>query len=668
MFRTLLIANRGEIACRIARTAHRMGIRTVAIYSEADRDALHVRTCDEAVCVGPPGVRESYLNIKAVVAAAERTGAEAVHPGYGFLSENAAFARAVDGAGMIFVGPPARAIEAMGSKSGAKALLEPAGVPMVPGYHGEKQDPAFLLGQAEEIGFPVLIKAVAGGGGRGMRIVKAASEFEKLLETAQREALGAFGDPSVLLEKYLERPRHVEVQVFADRHGEVVHLFERDCSIQRRHQKVVEEAPAPGISSETSAAIGQAAVQAARAIDYVGAGTCEFLMDRDERFYFIEMNTRLQVEHPVTELITGTDLVEWQLRVAAGEPLPLSQRDIRLSGHAIEVRLYAEDPTRGFLPQTGRLEVLKFPENDPFVRVDSGVTEGDEVSPHYDPMIAKLVVRGENRAQAVARLRSALADTQIAGIITNRGFLHAVARHPAFRDGDVHTHFIEEHENELELHGGKAPPGDEVVAAAVLALLDDRRYQAETRAVATADPYSPWNTTFGWRLNEHVSEEVVLLRENERFAIEVAYRGPEYHMTLPTSPAHTRVVHRAPGQLGVEIAGRRFNVGVHVGPDHVTVMARRGIYRFAIEDPGAAAMAQDASGGSLAAPMPGKVTRVHVQEGAKVKKGTPLLVLEAMKMEHTITAPADGTVTALRCGEGDQVTEGVELVTFEVGG
>ena len=414
MFRTLLIANRGEIACRIARTAHRLGIRTIAVYSEADRDALHVQLCDEAVCIGPPGVRESYLNIPAIVAAAERTGAEAVHPGYGFLSENAKFAEAVIEAGLIWVGPPPRAIEAMGSKSGAKALLEPAGVPMVPGYHGDNQDPDFLLSKAEEIGFPVLIKAVAGGGGRGMRIVERADDFTKQLETAQREALGAFGDSSVLLEKYLQRPRHVEVQVFADQHGQVVHLFERDCSIQRRHQKVVEEAPAPGISSGTSAAIGQAAVQAAEAISYVGAGTCEFLMDQDERFYFIEMNTRLQVEHPVTELITGTDLVEWQLRVAAGEPLPLSRDDIRLHGHAIEVRLYAEDPARGFLPQTGKLEVLKFPENDPFVRIDTGVTEGDEVSPHYDPMIAKLIVRGENRAQAVARLRSALADTQIA--------------------------------------------------------------------------------------------------------------------------------------------------------------------------------------------------------------------------------------------------------------
>jgi len=665
MFRTLLIANRGEIACRIARTAHRMGVRTIAVYSEADRDALHVQSCDEAVCIGPSSVRDSYLNIENIVAAAERTGAEAVHPGYGFLSENAAFAQAVLDAGLIWVGPPPAAIEAMGSKSGAKALLEPAGVPMVPGYHGANQDPDFLQATAEEIGFPVLIKAVAGGGGRGMRIVERAEDFAKLLETAQREALGAFGDPAVLLEKYLQRPRHVEVQVFADSTGQVVHLFERDCSIQRRHQKVVEEAPAPGISSATSAAIGQAAVSAASAIDYVGAGTCEFLMDADENFYFIEMNTRLQVEHPVTEWITGTDLVEWQLRVAAGEPLPLSQNDIRLSGHAIEVRLYAEDPARGFLPQTGTLEVLQFPEHHGFVRVDSGVVEGDEVSPHYDPMIAKLVVRGENRAQAVARLRSALADTKIAGVTTNRAFLHAVARHPAFADGDVHTHFIEQHS--ADLYVTPPAPTDEVVAAAVLALLDQRRAAAEARAARAADPHSPWNSTYGWRLNERAHETMELDWGEERYAIEVAYIGNEYHMTLPTSPAHTRVVHREPGRMGVEIAGRRFNVGVHAEADHVTVMARRGTYRFAVHDPGTAALGQDTSGGKLTAPMPGKVTKVHVEAGAKVKKGAPLLTLEAMKMEHTLSAPADGTVTMLRCGQGDQVEEGVELVAFEAG-
>ncbi|MCA8927293.1 MAG: biotin/lipoyl-binding protein, partial [Alphaproteobacteria bacterium] len=421
----------------------------------------------------------------------------------------------------------------------------------------------------------------------------------------------------------------------------------------------------PGISSATSAALGQAAVNAASAIDYEGAGTCEFLMDADESFYFIEMNTRLQVEHPVTEWITDTDLVEWQLRVAAGEPLPLSQDDIRVQGHAIEVRLYAEDPARGFLPQTGTLEVLKFPVHDGFVRVDSGVAEGDQVSPHYDPMIAKLIVRGENRARAVARLRSALADTQIAGVTTNRAFLHAIARHPAFADGDVHTHFIDQHGEEL--HVTPPPPTDEVVAAAVLTLLDRRRAAAESRADATADPHSPWNSTHGWRLNEQIHETVELDWEEERYAIDVAYVGSEYHMTLPHSPAHTRVVHRAAGRLGVEIAGRRFNVGVHAEGGHVTVMARRATYQFAVHDPGTAALGQDTSGGRLTAPMPGKVTKVHVQAGATVKKGAPLLTLEAMKMEHTLSAPADGTVTAMRCGEGDQVDEGVELVAFEAG-
>ncbi|HSK40851.1 MAG TPA: acetyl-CoA carboxylase biotin carboxylase subunit, partial [Arenibaculum sp.] len=449
MFSKILIANRGEIACRVIRTARHMGIRTVAVHSEADAGALHVDMADEAWLIGPPPARESYLRIDAILDVARRSGAEAIHPGYGFLSENAAFADACGQAGIVFVGPPADAIRAMGGKSEAKALMEPAGVPLVPGYHGAGQDPELLRREAEAIGFPLLIKASAGGGGKGMRVVAAAGEFDAQLAGARREAASAFGDERVLLEKYLTRPRHVEIQVFADRHGNCVYLFERDCSIQRRHQKVVEEAPAPALPPGTRQRMGEAAVAAARAIGYVGAGTVEFLLDEDGAFYFMEMNTRLQVEHPVTEMITGQDLVEWQFRVAAGEPLPVGQDDLAISGHAIEVRVYAEDPARDFLPQTGRLDHLAFPEPGPHVRIDAGVRAGDRISIHYDPMIAKLIVWDHDRPAAVRRLRAALGATQIAGLNANVGFLSAIAAHPAFLAADLDTRFIERHHADL---------------------------------------------------------------------------------------------------------------------------------------------------------------------------------------------------------------------------
>src|SRR4051794_17430439 len=498
MFSRILIANRGEIAWRVIRTARRMGIDTVAVYSEVDEGALHVAMADEARPIGPPSPRQSYLNIEAVVAASRDSFAEAVHPGYGYLSENAEFAEACAAAGIVFIGPSPDAIRAMGSKAAAKALMEAHGVPVVPGYHGADQDDSRLLAEAERIGFPVMIKASAGGGGRGMRVVADASEFARALDGARREAKGAFGDDTVLIERYLERPRHIEVQIFGDSDGNIVHLFERDCSIQLRHQKIVEEAPAPGLTQERRLYIGEAAVAAARAVDYVGAGTVEFIAEQDgERFYFMEMNTRLQVEHPVTEAITGLDLVEWQFRIAAGEKLPLCQDEIALSGHAIEVRLYAENPARGFLPATGTLHRLHLPQGDPgddAVRVDTGVRPGDTVTPFYDPMIAKIIAHGEDRAAARGRLSRALADTAVLGVTTNLGFLARVVGDPNFSAGAVDTGFVE-HRRESLLASTDPPPAP-VLAAAVLDRLLSR--EASARSAVRADP---WSRRDGWRLN-----------------------------------------------------------------------------------------------------------------------------------------------------------------------
>jgi 3-methylcrotonyl-CoA carboxylase alpha subunit len=494
MFSKILIANRGEIACRVIRTARRLGLTTVAVYSEADAGALHVELADEAWPIGPAPARESYLNAGAILGAARASGAEAVHPGYGFLSENADFAEACEEAGLVFIGPPAAAIRAMGSKAAAKALMAEQGLPLVPGYHGEAQDTGRLAREAERIGFPVLLKASAGGGGRGMRVVESAAELPRALEAARREAKGAFGDDRILIEKYLARPRHIEVQVFADRFGNTVHLFDRDCSIQRRYQKVIEEAPAPGLDPGLRAGMAEAAIAAARAVNYVGAGTVEFMF-ADNAFYFMEMNTRLQVEHPVTEAVTGEDLVEWQLRVAAGERLPKPQEELALTGHAIEARLYAEDPERQFLPQTGRLDALRLPPPE-LARVDTGVREGDAISPYYDPMIAKLIVHGEDRAAALARLGQALAQTAVLGLTTNLAFLARLAKHPDFTAAALDTGFIERHRDAL-CPGRQSPPAD-IVAAAALSRLLLRAESARRAALASADPYSPWHSRQGW--------------------------------------------------------------------------------------------------------------------------------------------------------------------------
>ncbi|WP_430437823.1 acetyl/propionyl/methylcrotonyl-CoA carboxylase subunit alpha [Oceanibaculum nanhaiense] len=664
--RTLLIANRGEIACRIARTARRLGIRTIAVYSEADADSLHVASCDEAWPIGAAPARDSYLRGDVILDVAKRAGADAIHPGYGFLSENAAFAKACAKAGIIFVGPPASAIEAMGSKSAAKQLMEKARVPLVPGYHGDKQDAAFLERQANRIGYPVLIKASAGGGGKGMKVVEQPADFAAQLASAKREAAASFGDEQMLIEKYLIRPRHIEIQIFADSHGNCVSLFERDCSVQRRHQKVIEEAPAPGMTEARRREMGDAAVAAAKAISYVGAGTVEFIVDAGGDFFFMEMNTRLQVEHPVTEAITGLDLVEWQLHVAAGEPLPLAQQDLGINGHAFEARLYAEDPSRDFVPQTGRLAALRFP--DAGVRIDTGVREGDTVSVHYDPMIAKLIVHGADRAQALDRLSRALEATKIAGLATNIGFLAALARHPAFAAGDVHTGFIGEHE--ADLLPPARPAEDTHLALAALAFMADRKRQAEDSAARSGDPSSPWNRVDGWRLNDDAHHSLRFRDGEDERVVTLHFRRDGFVLDLPGGSVPARLLADENGDMIVTLGGvRRTATVVRDGLDYWVLPnggQGGGNRRLSLIDPvlEAEAMAEGA-GARFTAPMPGKIVQVLIAAGAKVAKGAALIVMEAMKMEHTIAAPADGTVAELHYGTGDLVEEGAELLRFE---
>ncbi|MHA1599303.1 MAG: acetyl-CoA carboxylase biotin carboxylase subunit [Alphaproteobacteria bacterium] len=662
MFDKILIANRGEIACRVMRTARRLGVRTVAVYSAADADAAHVAAADEAYPIGLAPADESYLNGEAIIVVAKRVGAQAVHPGYGFLSENADFAEACAAAGLVFIGPPPSAIRTMGSKIAAKALMESAGVPLVPGYHGDDQDPAVLARAAEAAGFPIVIKASAGGGGKGMRVVHRAGDFDAALESAKREAKAAFGDDRMLIETYLARPRHIEVQVFADTRGNTVHLFERDCSIQRRHQKVLEEAPAPGLTARQRARMGAAAVAAANACGYVGAGTVEFICE-GKHFYFMEMNTRLQVEHPVTELITGQDLVEWQLHIALGEPLPLKQNKIAVSGHAIEVRIYAEDPERDFLPATGRLIHLRLPDAMEHVRIDAGVREGDEVSIHYDPMIAKLIVWGDDRVGAVIRLRAALAATEIVGLANNVGFLAAMAGHPAFATGEIDTGFIEHHRQDLLPPLG--PASDDALALACLAVLLRRRQAAAERALRSSEPHSPWNDSRGWRLNVETHSRLEF-RDGERdVTVVVHYRADGYALDLPGGQIEVDGEIGASGALRAVLGGRRVTAAVidHAG-DMVVIIA--GVSRrLRLADPLDAVADEPASGGRMTAPMPGKVVKVHVSPGQDVLRGAPLMVLEAMKMEHAIAAPSAGRVAAVHYAAGDVVEEGVVLLTLE---
>jgi 3-methylcrotonyl-CoA carboxylase alpha subunit len=667
MFDKILIANRGEIACRIARTARRLGIRTVAVYSEADARALHVASCDEAWLIGSAHARESYLRGDRILEVAKNSGAQAIHPGYGFLSENADFARACQQAGVVFIGPPPAAIEAMGSKSAAKALMEKAGVPLVPGYHGDAQDLAILQKEAGRIGYPVLIKASAGGGGKGMRVVNRASEFAQALSSAKREAASSFGNDRVLVEKYLERPRHIEMQVFADMRGACLHLFERDCSVQRRHQKILEEAPAPGMSEERRRQMGAAAVAAAKAVGYVGAGTVEFISEQSGRFYFMEMNTRLQVEHPVTEMITGLDLVEWQLRVAAGEALPLTQEQLSITGHAIEARIYAEDPAREFLPTAGRLEHLRQPQASAHVRIDSGVQAGDEVGVHYDPMIAKLIAWDRDRPSALQRLRTALGEYQIAGIVTNLPFLSAVTVLPAFADadrnpGELDTALIEQHRDTL--FPGPVPVPDAILAIAVLSESLRMDIEAAAAAARSNDPYSPWHSRHGWRLNEGNHHAFVLVDAGTRKQIVAHYRGGGYLLELPGGASlSASATPAADGSIDVELDGRRSRATVVRRAGELTVFAGGGSYRLEFEK--AAAMEDEDPSGRLVSPLPGSVIQVLVGGGETVAKGQALMIIEAMKMEHTISAPRRGTVKQIYFSKGEQVAEGAQLLEFE---
>jgi 3-methylcrotonyl-CoA carboxylase alpha subunit len=663
VFDKILIANRGEIACRVIKTAKRRGIRTVAVYSDADAQARHVTMADEAYRIGPAPARESYLKVDAILEVAHRAHAHAIHPGYGFLSENAAFAEACAQAKVVFIGPPPAAIRAMGGKSEAKALMEKARVPVVPGYHGAAQDLKTLSDAANKIGYPVLIKASAGGGGKGMRVVERADDLAEAIASAQREAKSAFGDDRVLIEKYLQRPRHIEIQVFADKHGNAVYLFERDCSLQRRHQKVLEEAPAPGMSEARRKEMGEAAVAAARAVGYEGAGTVEFIADQDGRFYFMEMNTRLQVEHPVTEMITGLDLVDWQFTVAAGGKLPLAQKELHINGHAIEARIYAEDPTRDFLPATGKLRHLKFPDEGAHVRVDTGVRAGDAISIHYDPMIAKLIVWDHDRPAALQRLQGALAATEVAGLTTNLAFLSAVAVHPAYGAGEIDTGFIGRHRGDLVVE--HRPASDRVLALATLAVLLGRQRDAAADGKASADPYSPWHLATGWRLNDD-AHHVLRLRDGAaELAVTAHFRRGGFTLDLPGGPLAVRGDLNGEGKLAADLGGVRVEATVLRHGDELTVLAEGHSHRLLVHNPIAEAGETAAGGGKLTAPMPGKIVAVKVAQGAKVKRGAPLLVLEAMKMEHTITAPADGTVEGLRFAAGDQVEEGVELIGFK---
>jgi 3-methylcrotonyl-CoA carboxylase alpha subunit len=649
MFRSVLIANRGEIACRIARTAKRLGLRTIAVYSEADARALHVRSCDEAYCIGPAPARDSYLAIERIVEVAKKAGAACVHPGYGFLSENADFVDACNQAGIAFVGPPAAAMRAMGVKDRAKTLMEKAGVPVVPGYHGERQDAKFLKEKAYEIGYPVLIKPAAGGGGRGLRRVDKHAEFEAALEGAIREAGSAFGSSRVLLEKYVAAPRHIEIQVFADSHGNVIHLGERDCSLQRRHQKVIEEAPAPGMTPELRAQMGAAAVEAARAVGYVGAGTVEFIADgtkglRADAFWFIEMNTRLQVEHPVTEAVTALDLVEWQFLVACGEKLPLEQSQIRIDGHAVEARVYAEDPESGFLPSTGRIVAMELPAD---IRVDSGVEAGGEVTPYYDAMIAKLIAHAPTREAALDRLAAALDRTVIAGPRSNVAFLAALTRAGEFRQGRVDTGFIDRN---LAALGAVPRKADSAAAAlGVVHLLEQKAGgefpDGDASADELADAHSPWAASDGFQLGGTRSYAVPVVIDGESAVATVGYGSEGMRVAIEgAAPATDARVFEADDEAYVLRYGRQTRVRIK---DFATTTA------------------EAAGNGVITAPMHGRVLEVDVAVGDRVAAGQRLAVIEAMKMEHTLRAPFAGTVTEVPVGAGNQVVEGARIMVIE---
>jgi 3-methylcrotonyl-CoA carboxylase alpha subunit len=677
MFTKILIANRGEIACRVAATARRMGIRTVAVYSEADANARHVAVCDEAVLIGPAAAKESYLCGDKIIAVALATGAEAIHPGYGFLSENAEFADACAEVGLVFIGPPGSAMRAMGSKSAAKTLMEKANVPLVPGYHGEQQDPDFLQQQGDRIGYPVLLKASAGGGGKGMRVIERSEDFKAALASCKREAISSFGDDKVLAEKYLLRPRHIEIQVFADTHGNCVYLHERDCSVQRRHQKVLEEAPAPGMPAERRAAMGEAAVAAARAVGYVGAGTVEFIANQDGSFYFMEMNTRLQVEHPVTEMITGTDLVEWQLRVANGQPLPKTQAELGIHGHAIEARIYAENPEKGFLPSIGTLRHMDTPAAVSFelggmggapaaVRIDSGVREGDAISPYYDPMIAKLIVWGADRTQALARMSQALAEFRIVGLATNIAFLKRLVEGSAFATADLDTGLIERNADTLFPPLRAAPVG--ALALAAVALIGAEKRASIGQSHSAADP---WGNALGWRLNSaferqlSFTDDYSAAKEDKAYKVGLRYRPHGWDLSVNGIDAELALAAQDGAEISIRLGATSIHGVVRIDGDTFHVFTGGRHFVLVHNDPMAHAGETEAAGGRLTAPMPGKVVAVLATKGQQVKKGDPLVIMEAMKMEHTIGAPGDGLVEEILYQVGDQVADGAPLLAFK---
>ncbi len=665
MFSRILIANRGEIACRVIRTARRLGIRTVAVYSEADADALHVRLADEAWPIGGPRPADSYLRGEAIVQVARDSGAEAIHPGYGFLSENADFADAVEAAGLVFIGPKAASMRRMGSKAGAKELMQAAGVPVVPGYTGEDQSPDLLAREADRIGYPLMIKAAHGGGGKGMRIVRSAEEFLPNLESCRREAANAFGRDRVLLERYIQSPRHIEIQVFGDAHGNIIHLNERECSAQRRYQKVLEESPSPFLTPRLRADMGEAAVLAARAIDYANAGTVEFIVDPDGRFYFMEINTRLQVEHPVTELVTGLDLVEWQLRVASGEALPLAQDQIESRGHAIELRLYAEDPDAGFLPASGRLQRLRLPAQSEHVRIDAGVVEGDTVSIFYDPMIAKLIVHDRDRAAALARLRDALAACAVDGPKTNIAFLEALVRHPAVVEARIDTGYLDRHLDEFTSDASAAIDPPLLFAAATAALLQQEQAQRQA-AAASGDPASPWAIADGWRLGHAGQRPLAFAHAGGRIELLARGHGGRYHLAHGGDEAAVEGARLSDDALSLRIdgRGRRFRVALQAGRIDVHDGERRLVLRplamYRHEDAG-----QAAGDDRILAPMPGRVVALRVAVGDRVEAGQELAVLEAMKMELALKAPRDGVVAELHAAAGDFVEADSVLVVLE---
>ncbi len=659
MFKKILIANRGEIACRIIRTARRLGVQIVAVHSDADAQSRHVALADESYRIGAAPAAESYLQIDRIIAAARASGAEAIHPGYGFLSENADFADAVTKAGLRFIGPSAAAIRAMGLKDAAKSLMESSGVPVVPGYHGSEQDPGFLAARAGEIGYPVLIKARAGGGGKGMRRVDQPKDFAAALQGAQRESKASFGDDRVLIETCLTKPRHIEIQVFGDDHGNAIHLFERDCSLQRRHQKVIEEAPAPGMSPAMRAQMGAAAVRAALAIGYSGAGTVEFIADvadglRADRFYFMEMNTRLQVEHPVTECITGLDLVEWQLRVACGETLPLRQADLAIDGWAFEARIYAEDAGKGFLPATGRLHYLALPRDENGVRVDTGVRQGDDITPFYDPMIAKLIVHAPTRRAALNKLSAALASAHVAGTVTNIGFLSRLAVQPAFVRGDLDTGIIERNLQALIVAIEPSPAVLGIAALAALGLIRPR---------AGSDP---WDTLIGWRQWSTSTQFALLDWNGEALEIRVTSTAPaSFGVSSSRGDAAIAIETIWGDHVRYTIDGRIVSTCVVAHGTHVTVFCDGQAYRFGVVDQLAAPEDGEVGGDTVTSPMPGLIKLVATTSGAEVKRGDALVVVEAMKMEHTMTAPRDGKVAELRVRVGEQVQDGAILLTLE---